>query len=508
MATHILRRPMQIPGEFWSLAGHFLDQPGGFLLDSGMDPERLGRHSFLGGRPTALWTARRAETRSETGALLCAITLQRWRTPDGRMVQDSRTSLAEPFAALRELQAEYGGPAGLPTEDGPLQGGLVGYLGFELGHAVEKLPSRAEDDLNLPDAAFLVADEILIHDHLSGQTTLCVTGRGPTEADARAGAESRAAQLELLVTGPAPVPAAKPEPGREAATARSVLDRAAYLDAVQRCREHILAGDVFEVCLTHRLDAPLRGTAWQLYGRLRTINPAPFASYLWFPGFEVVSASPERFLRLDAGRRAESRPIKGTRPRGATAAEDARLRADLASSEKDRAENVMIVDLVRNDLGRVCETGSVGVPELLAIEDYATVFQLVSTIAGQLRPEHDAFDLVRACFPGGSMTGAPKIAALEIIDAIEPVTRGIYSGAIGYFDRSGAMDLSIVIRTLICAAGRAYLGVGGAVVVDSDPAAEYQETLDKAGALLRALGAAGPSLKTGTSTGSSPHERN
>jgi para-aminobenzoate synthetase component 1 len=235
------------------------------------------------------------------------------------------------------------------------------------------------------------------------------------------------------------------------------------------------------------MEMGLAGDPWDLYGILREINPAPFAAWLQFPDFQIVSASPERFLSLSSNRVAESRPIKGTRPRGADPVEDARLRDELEKSTKDRAENVMIVDLVRNDLGRVAEIGSVEVPELQVIEPYATVFQMVSTVRAKLRKDRDAVDLVRACFPGGSMTGAPKIEAMKIIDALEPVKRGVYSGAIGYFDHSGVMDLSIVIRTIVCKDGRATFGVGGAVVADSDPQDEYQETLDKAAALIEAL---------------------
>jgi aminodeoxychorismate synthase component I len=261
---------------------------------------------------------------------------------------------------------------------------------------------------------------------------------------------------------------------------------------VEQCRQHILAGDVFEVCLTHRMHTEFGGDPWNLYRRLRESTPAPFAAYLQFGDFQILSASPERFLKLDEDRVAESRPIKGTRPRGTDPAQDAQLREDLATNEKDRAENLMIVDLVRSDLGRVAEIGSVEVPELMVVEEYATVFQLVSTVAARLRPECDALDLVKACYPGGSMTGAPKIRAMEIIDSLEPVQRGVFSGAIGYLDRSGIMDLSIVIRTIVCQDGRAHFGVGGAVTADSSPLAEYQETLDKARALARALGAALP----------------
>jgi anthranilate/para-aminobenzoate synthase component I len=235
------------------------------------------------------------------------------------------------------------------------------------------------------------------------------------------------------------------------------------------------------------VERDFRGDPWLLYRALRRINPAPFACYLELPGVVVVGSSPERFLRVGADRRVESRPIKGTRPRGRQAAEDAANRAALERSAKDRAENLMIVDLVRNDLGRVCETGSVAVPELMALEEYASVFQMVSTVTGRLREDCDALDLVRATFPPGSMTGAPKIAAMRLLGRLEPVRRGVYSGAIGYLDVRGGADLSVVIRTLLLRGGRAYLHTGGAVVADSDPRDEWRETLDKARPLLAAL---------------------
>jgi aminodeoxychorismate synthase component I len=269
---------------------------------------------------------------------------------------------------------------------------------------------------------------------------------------------------------------------------QSHFDENSYSRAVQTVKDHIAAGDVYQVCLTHRHETPLvGGSAWDLYKELRRINPAPFASFLRFPEVEIVSSSPERFLKVDASGLAECRPIKGTRPRGKTPVEDERLRNELQNSPKDRAENVMIVDLVRNDFGRVCRYGSVLVPDFLTIEEYATVFQMVSTVEGRLAEGRDRFDLIRACFPGGSMTGAPKIEAMKIIDTIEPVTRGIYSGAIGYLDFRGAMDLSMVIRTIIVKDGRCYFHVGGGIVADSDPAAEYQETQDKAKALTMAI---------------------
>ena len=219
---------------------------------------------------------------------------------------------------------------------------------------------------------------------------------------------------------------------------------------------------------------------------MRRVNPAPFAAYLKFPEAQVISSSPERFLRLGPDRMAESRPIKGTRPRGATQADDEAIHGELVASPKDRAENMMIVDLVRSDLGRVCKFGTVDVPELTVVEPYATVFQLVSTVRGELDDNRDALDLVRAAFPGGSMTGAPKIEAMKIIDELEPVKRGVYAGAIGYIDFAGTMDLAIAIRLFVAAGGRCYFSVGGAVVADSIPRSEYHETLDKAWALVAA----------------------
>jgi aminodeoxychorismate synthase component I len=265
------------------------------------------------------------------------------------------------------------------------------------------------------------------------------------------------------------------------------FDESSYCKAIETAKAHILDGDLFEICLTHRMDAAFHGDPWVLYQELRRINPSPFASFLKLPETSIVSSSPERFVRLDQDGQVESRPIKGTRPRGVSRNEDQDIRDELANSTKDRAENMMIVDLVRNDLGRVCEFGSVKVTDLLSVEDYSTVFQLVSTVQGKLRADCDAMDLVKAVSPGGSMTGAPKIEAMKIIDRLEPVKRGVYSGGIGYIDFSGTLDLSMVIRTLVVRDERVYINVGGAIVADSDPADEYQETMDKAKALIDAL---------------------
>lgn len=486
--THTLTVPLDLSRPLWQHADLFPPDRCCFLLDSAMDPGRLGRRSFLGGRPAALLTGKRTGLPRPGGGRLFRLELTVWRQPDGSVAPAGSTSswTGDPYAALRRLQADYAGTpaAPHPTEGEGFAGGLVGYLGYEAAHAGEDLPDTGHDH-GLPDLAFLVADAVAAEDQRTGRRTLTVTGRGTSPQQAEQDARQAQRRWRGLLAAAPPV-AAEVEP--PVVVLHGLFDRAGYCAAVERCRERILAGDVFEVCLTQRLEADLALPPWQLYRRLRAVNPAPFAAWLQFPGFQIVSASPERFLSLAADRTAESRPIKGTRPRGDDPAEDARLREELATSAKDRAENLMIVDLVRNDLGRVAEIGSVEVPELMVIEPYATVFQLVSTVRARLREECDALDLVQACYPGGSMTGAPKIAAMKIIDDLEPVKRGVYSGAIGYLDRRGNLDLSIVIRTLVCHRGQVAFGVGGAVTSDSDPDAEYDETLDKARALILALG--------------------
>ncbi len=497
--------PLKISRPLWQHGSLFPEGTCFFLLDSALKHERLGRRTYLGGQPAALLTGKRLKSPPEWpdrrggdhvgGGQPFHLVLKTWKKPDGTVLRTPETShwAGDPYIALARLQADYGqGPGGAPCPAptaGVFQGGLVGCFGYEMAYASENLPDRGEDG-DLPDLAFMVADAVLCQDLAEGETTLAVTGRGADQAEAQAdAAELSRTWLRWLEQ---PLPRSQEVPDAGPVAVRSHFDLESYSRAVDRCREHILAGDVFEVCLTHRMEADLAMPAWDLYRRLRHLNPAPFAGFLQFPDFQVLSASPERFLKLDESGVAESRPIKGTRPRGETPADDARLRAELAASEKDRAENLMIVDLVRSDLGRVARIGSVEVPELLAVEDYATVFQLVSTIRARLRPECDALDLVRACYPGGSMTGAPKIEAMKIIDAMEPVKRGIYSGALGYLDRGGPMDLGMVIRTIVCQEGKATFGVGGAVTADSDPEAEYRETLDKARALIRALGGQAP----------------
>jgi para-aminobenzoate synthetase component 1 len=398
----------------------------------------------------------------------------------GRRVLDG-----DPFEAIRWLlppQPEA------PRDAPPFVGGAVGYLGYELAQHLEDLDLRARDDLDLPDLILLFVDRLVAFDHEGGGFTLCGLGMGRDPASAEAGAEDAVAGLESLLQGvesiaPSPRPDAR---GRRAAPASDV-DSGTYAKAVDEAKQEIAAGNVYQTCLTHRMERPWSRDPWALYRRLRRTNPAPFASYFELPEVAIAGSSPERFLRVGSDGVVESRPIKGTRPRGRTPDEDAALRADLAASAKDRAENLMIVDLVRNDLGRVCEIGSVSVPELMAIEDYASVFQMVSTVRGQLRQDRDAVDLVRATFPPGSMTGAPKIAAMRILDRLETFRRGVYSGAIGYLDVRGGADLSVAIRSILVRDGRALVHSGGGIVADSDPSDEYRETFDKVAPLLAAL---------------------
>jgi para-aminobenzoate synthetase component 1 len=270
---------------------------------------------------------------------------------------------------------------------------------------------------------------------------------------------------------------------------RSSFTHAGYLDAVTRVREYILAGDIFQTNLSQRLEAPLTESPWQLYLRMRIRNAAPFAAFFETPEVSVVSASPERFLRVDETGHVETRPIKGTMPRGFGPEHDGALGQALSESAKDRAENLMIVDLMRNDLSRVCSPGTVRVPELFALEHYATVHHLVSTVVGELAPGRDALDLLRAAFPGGSITGAPKVRAMEIIAELEPSQRSVYCGSLGYCSVTGALDTSIAIRTVIAPTGRdrVYFSAGGGIVADSDPEQEYRETLHKARGMIDVL---------------------
>jgi aminodeoxychorismate synthase component I len=446
-----------------------------WLLDSSLPGARLGRFSFAGVEPYAVLRVRGGRCELE-----CLRAVRRG-------LETGRRSLdADPLALLRALLTPR--PSELPAPAPAFVGGAVGWFGYELADRFETLRLRAEDDLALPDAALLLVDRLLAQDLATGELQAIGLGFGADAAAARAAA-ARAAEALAQASEAAGVrarPAARAPSGADAAPSPG-LDEPQHAKAVERIREEIAAGNVYQACLTHRLVRDFAGDALDLFLALRRRNPAPFAGLLELPEATLVGSSPERFLAVDGDGRVESRPIKGTRPRGQGPVEDARERQALLDSAKDRAENLMIVDLVRNDLGRVCQTGSVAVPELMALEEYASVFHLVSTVQGRLRPGCDALDALRAAFPPGSMTGAPKIAAMRLLDRLEPVRRGPYSGALGYLDARGGADLAVVIRTLVLAGGRAFLHTGGGIVADSEPRAEWLESLAKARPLLEAL---------------------
>ena len=485
-------REIDLPGgDLLGVAGALRAEAYPWWLDSALPGERLGRFSFAGADPAAV-----ARVHGRRLELHCRRAFRPGLRPGFRGSDD------DPIAALRALLPRTRAPRLGPLSAVPFVGGAVGHLGYELAELTEPIALAARDDLGFPDATLLFVDRLIALDHVSGRAHAIGWGFSDSNAEAGARAEaSLAACVEWLgrvpPRGRAPLPRASGEgalDGRRAILATSLPERARcsierpeYERRVREVIEEIRDGNVYEANLSQRISIEAEVDAFALYRALRRESPAPFACFIDLPEGAILSSSPERFLRLAPDGRVESRPIKGTRPRGATPERDATLAEALRTSEKDRAENLMIVDLVRNDLGRVCEIGSVHVPELMCVEAYATVFHLVSTVAGCLRPDRDAFDLIGATFPPGSMTGAPKIAAMRIIDRLEPVRRGVYSGAVGYLDVRGGLDFSVVIRTLVLQKGRAHLHVGGAVVADSDPAAEHAETLDKARGMLAAL---------------------
>ncbi|RLC64979.1 MAG: aminodeoxychorismate synthase component I [Chloroflexi bacterium] len=455
------------------------DNPYSFFLDSGMDFQRLGRYSFLGSEPFQVMSSHGSE-----------ITLIRGH--------EHEVQHGNPFDAIGKLLDIYRlDSCAAPV---PFLGGAVGYFSYNLCHFIERLPSTAIDDLKLPETYFAFYDAIFAFDHLDGRAYLVATGFPEMEERqrlkrARMRLEEMKNWLHTAASGQEVSPPRRERLGEEefqpAQENRRVLlksnfTREDYIKAVDRVREYIAAGDVFQVNLSQRFEADLEIPPYELYKRLRMVNPAPFASYLNFPGIAIVSASPERFLKVQ-GDLVETRPIKGTRPRDRNPVKDHRLAQELIHSAKDRAENIMIVDLERNDLGRVCHYDTVKVTELAILETFPTLFHLTSTIEGRLCQGKTTIDLLKATFPGGSITGAPKVRAMEIIDELEPTKRSVYTGSLGYLSFNGDLDINIVIRTFLIKEGRAYFQVGGGVIYDSDSQAEYMETLDKAKALIQAL---------------------
>ncbi len=416
----------------------------------------------------------------------------RWTylTADPVAVLETPAAGPDPFAVARRLVARLDRTIVVPADAPPFLGGLVGFLGYDLGATLEHLPAIAPADQDLPPLRLALHDWVVAWDRRTGHAWLA--GRA-LDGDGRRLARRLDDVHARLVAQARP----RPEPAVPGPIAfRSGLDRRAYEAGVERIRRHIADGDIYQANLTRRLEAPFEGDPWDLYRRLRTGDPSLFSAYLDLgPGQltghprALLSASPEPFLSVDAEGHVTADPIKGTRPRGRDAATDRALARELLSSDKDRAENVMIVDVLRNDLGRVCRPGSVRVPRLCRLERTAAVQHLVSTVTGVLAEGRDAFDLLAASFPGGSITGAPKIRAMEILEGLEPVRRGPYTGAIGWIGPDGAMQTSIVIRTFVADGRRLTLHVGGGITWKSDPAAEWEETVTKARGPLGAIGA-------------------
>jgi anthranilate synthase component 1 len=458
--------------------------PYAFLLESVEGGEKWARYSFLGSDPFMVLTGKNGR-----------ITLRR----DGRT---QRLPDGDPLEALRGLLDEFKPVPvpGLPR----FQGGAVGFLGYDMVRHMERLPAAAHDDQGLPDAVFMLTDTLLVFDNLRHRLLVIANAHvGARDAASLDAAYDRAAlkigmtlaKLARPARAPAPLPLAPAAPllalGEEGFT--STMDESRFTDAVLRAKEHIAAGDAYQIVIARRLDCALDADPFTVYRALRTINPSPYLFFLRLGTMTIVGSSPEVLVRVE-GDRVEERPIAGTHPRGANEAQDRAIEAQMQADPKERAEHVMLVDLGRNDVGRVAELGSVKVTEFMVTERYSHVMHLVSHVVGTLRSGANAFDVLRACFPAGTVTGAPKIRAMEIIDAIEPTRRGPYAGAVGYVSYSGNLDSCITIRTIVCHGNRASVQVGAGIVADSDPKTEWLETCSKARGVILALrmAAAGP----------------
>ncbi len=449
--------------------------PFGFLLESVVGGETWARYTFLGSEPRGAWK-------------LAGGHIHRW-TPAGGW-EDTGPS-PDPLGEFdRLLRAHV--PAqvpGLPR----FWGGAVGFFGYDTVRLIEHLPHAPPADLDLPDALFMLTGSVVAIDNLFGRAyaIAAVETQGADDAELRRrydqAAEEVAAVVRRLAGARGPEPLALAPPSAADPEFESTVTRAQYEAGVRRVQEYIRAGDAFQVVLSQRLTVPLAVPAFDLYRALRTLNPSPYLFFLELDGFQLVGSSPETMVRLEDGR-VTVRPIAGTRRRGRDATEDAALSAELLADRKELAEHLMLLDLGRNDVGRVARYGSVTVPARMAVERYSHVLHLVSTVEGELRPGLSAVDVFRASFPAGTVSGAPKVRAMEIIDELEPTRRGPYAGAAGYFAYGGhAMDTAIAIRTVVARGGEAHVQAGAGLVADSDPAAEYEETLNKARALLRAI---------------------
>jgi anthranilate synthase component 1 len=451
--------------------------PFGFLLESVVGGETWARYTFIGTEPRRAW-------RLHNGRV------SRWTRENG---WGSSRDSSDPLGDLnRELLNQR--PAhvpGLPR----FWGGAVGFFGYDVVRHIERLPDPFPRSEEIPDALFMFTGAVVAVDNLFGRAHLmaAVETRGADENELRRRYDGAVAEIddlqERLRTGPDPAPLELGESPSSDPPFTSTTSREDFEDQVRQVQEYIRAGDVFQVVISQRLSVPLRAHPFNLYRHLRTLNPSPYLYYLDLDGFQLVGSSPEVLVRMEGGR-AMVRPIAGTRPRGADPEADAALAADLLADPKELAEHLMLLDLGRNDLGRIARYGSVRVSQRMAVERYSHVMHLVSTVEADVRDGLSAMDVFRATFPAGTVSGAPKVRAMEIIEELEPVRRGPYAGAVGHISHGGqAMDLAIAIRTIVASKGEARVQAGAGVVADSVPAVEYEETLNKARALLRAMAA-------------------
>ena len=441
-------------------------EPYSFLLESVERGEQVGRYTFLGARPYMRVQSRDGEIRIERG-----------RRRERRA--------GDVFQLLKDLLREHR-PANLPGLP-PFTAGAVGYFAYDIIRKLENIGERTKDDLRLPDAELMFFDRMLAFDHVRHQIHIIamadVRGESPRRAYQRAARDIAALEKKLAR---APSFLAKSAGRKSGVKVHAATSRARFLKAVEKAKEYIAAGDIFQVVLSQRLDFVPEAPAFDIYRALRTVNPSPYLYFLRMGETHVLGSSPEMLVRV-TGRKLEYRPIAGTRPRGKDAAEDERMEREVLHDEKERAEHVMLVDLGRNDLGRVSEYGSVTVRDLMYVERYSHVMHLVSALEGKLRGDLDALDAFAACFPAGTLSGAPKVRAMQIIEELEPVRRGVYGGSVLYADFAGNLDSCIAIRTMVMKGKRAYVQAGAGIVADSDPPAEFQESMNKAQALLKAV---------------------
>jgi len=437
-----------------------------FLLESVEGGENLGRYSFIGVNPFMVVCCKEGTI-----------------TIEGEQKEVIK-SVSDPLDIMKDLLKEYRSP--LLSDLPPFFGGAVGYVGYDCIHYFEKIPGKNSDDLNFPELLFLFTDTVVIFDHLKHRVKVLVNAR--TKDDVTLSYESALLRIEEIIAKLRSSVNVAPliESSSEIDDFTTNIEKSDFIEAVKKAKDYIFAGDILQTVLSQRFSMPITADPFDIYRVLRTINPSPYLGYLNFSDMTMIASSPEPLIKVD-GDKVITRPIAGTRPRGLDEEDDRRLETELLNDEKEKAEHTMLLDLGRNDLGVVCRPGTVTVDDFMFIERYSHVMHIVSQVSGEIAKDKDIFDVLRAAFPAGTVSGAPKIRAMEIIDELEPVRRGPYAGVFGYFSFTGNLDTGITIRTIVVKEGKAYVQAGAGIVADSVPELEYDETVNKAMALLRAV---------------------